>query len=111
MKERCNLKTDPSYKNYGGRGIKVCKRWEKFSNFWEDVKDIYKDDLTIDRIDNNKGYYKENCRWATLKEQANNMRTNIVVKYNSNWYRPVELNKITGIPLKTIYYRFEKRSK
>ena len=85
MRNRCNLKTDASYKYYGGRGIKVCERWEKFANFWTDMKDGYKTDLTLDRIDNNKGYYKENCRWATYEQQENNRRDNVFIKYNGKW--------------------------
>ena len=108
MKNRCNLKTDTSYEHYGSRGITVCERWNKFENFWEDMKDGYRVGLTIDRIDNDKGYYKENCRWATYKVQENNRNNNVVVKYNDHWYCPMELHTITNIPLGTIY-SFEKK--
>ena len=108
MNSRCNLKTDTSYERYGGRGIKVCERWNKFENFYEDMKDVYRAGLTLDRIDNNGNYTKANCRWVTRKEQSNNRRTNIVVKHNGKWYRPMELHKITNIPLGTIY-GFEKK--
>ena len=74
MKQRCRNKKNPAYKYYGGRGIDLCKRWNSFDFFVIDTLETYKDDLSIDRIDNNKGYCKENCRWATQKTQLLNRR-------------------------------------
>jgi hypothetical protein len=80
MIKRCNNSESTHYKNYGGRGIKVCKRWLKFENFYNDMGDI-PHGLTLDRRDNDGNYELSNCRWATKSEQDNNRRTNVYIKY------------------------------
>jgi len=78
MLDRCKS-TGKQYKRYSLRGIKVCKRWEKFENFLEDMGER-PEGKTLDRIDNNKGYSKSNCRWATRAQQQRNMNSNVRYK-------------------------------
>lgn len=100
MKQRCYNPKNPSYKNYGGRGITICKEWQNnYMSFkqWA-LNNGYKPELSIDRIDNNKGYYPENCRWATKKEQQNNKTTNYYIEYLGKRYTLKTLCEELHIP-------------
>lgn len=80
MRSRCNSNKNVEYKNYGGRGIRISDEWNSFEQFYLDMGDVPQG-MTLDRIDNNLGYSKENCRWATSLEQSRNMRTNRFIEY------------------------------
>lgn len=100
MKQRCKNPKCQFYPDYGGRGISYCEEWEKFENFYKDMGDKPKG-YSLDRIDVNGNYYKENCRWATNSQQANNKRTSRKITYGkktmtiSEWASSLKINPQT----------------
>lgn len=80
MRQRCTNPNAANYINYGGRGITVCDRWKSFQAFYEDMGDRTSEKHTLDRKDNELGYFKENCRWATVDEQQNNRRNSVFIE-------------------------------
>lgn len=100
MKDRCLNPKNPAYKNYGGRGIKICERWMSFENFLADIGEKPKG-KSLDRMDNNGNYELSNCRWATVEEQWNNKRTNHILVYNgialtiAQWARRLQITQGT----------------
>lgn len=103
--QRCTNPKSRSYSRYGARGITVCKRWKKFDNFLEDMGERPSPNHTIERIDNNEGYKKSNCRWATRQEQMRNISTNRMVTYNGETKCVGEWAQITGINSSTLHSR------
>ena len=100
IKARCNNPNAVGYKNYGGRGIKLCARWNEFENFFADMGERPKG-LSIERKDNDKGYSPENCKWVTQKEQCRNKRNNRIIKGKSI----AEWSEILNLPYNILYYR------
>ena len=106
MHRRCNDPTRPEYYRYGGRGIAVCERWMKYENFLADMGEK-PDGLSLDRIDNDKGYSKENCRWATQTQQCRNTRRNILLTFCGMTKPLPEWAEITGISQPVIRERIK----
>ena len=90
MTNRCNNKSNHAYNDYGARGITVCDEWLDIKNFINDMYPSYKEGLSIDRINNNKGYSKDNCRWADSFTQTRNTRR--LVSKNTSGYRGVDMS-------------------
>lgn len=111
MKERCLNPNNPNYKYYGAKDITVCKEWlDDFMNFYNwSIENGYRENLTIDRIDNDKGYSPSNCRWTTYKEQVENRKTLYSnIKYNNEIHTLSEWSKLLNIPYSTLRYRYSK---
>jgi hypothetical protein len=103
---RCYNKNDKAFKHYGGRGIKC--EWDNVVDFYNDMNTSYKDGLEIDRINVNGNYCKKNCRWATRKEQLNNMRKTTRFKYKNKEYTLNEFSDKFGINKSCLRGRINK---
>lgn len=109
IRRRCYDKRLKHYPNYGGKGIKVCDDWQNsFLNFYEDMGKCPQE-MTLDRIDSNGNYCKDNCRWATMKEQARNRSTNHYLEAFGKKQTIVAWSEETGIPWETIYGRLRRK--
>lgn len=108
MKTRCYNPKVKAYQHYGGRGIEVCKEWQKYDVFYRwAMSSGYQDNLTLDRIDSDENYCPENCRWATQKEQQNNRRNNHLLTYNGVTRTLKQWEEICGIDYSLIKYRLK----
>ena len=107
MIQRCTNCKASNYKRYGGRGIRVYDEWrENFISFhdWA-MENGYEEGLSLDRINNEGNYEPSNCRWVTIKQQQNNMRTNHVVEYNGIKHTIAEWARILNVNHETLRYR------
>lgn len=109
IKQRCLNVKDPKYYCYGGRGISICDEWKNdFKAFYDwAISNGYADNLTIDRIDVNGNYEPFNCRWVTLKEQANNKQNTLFVNYQGKTHTLLEWSKILNIKYDTLHGRLK----
>lgn len=107
MRWRCNSPACPSYHNYGGRGIKVCDRWDKFENFLADMGPR-PEGAWLDRTDNDGPYSPENCQWVSPKSNQNNKRTNVLMEFNGKTQTATEWSEELGISYWTLLNRLRR---
>lgn len=107
MMSRCYNVSSKSYKDYGGRGIRVFDEWHLFINFYNDMVVGYSAGLEIDRIDVNGDYRKENCRWATRHQQQRNRRDNVFITIDGKTNIMSDWAKISGVKKATIWFRLK----
>lgn len=107
MRQRCYNPNSAKYPSYGGVGVRACKRWDVFANFLADMGER-PPGKSLDRIDNNRGYSKSNCRWATSKEQCRNRGNTLRVLYEGHSIALAELAERSGIPYFTLHSRIER---
>lgn len=106
IKSRCYNPKNPKYKNYGARGITMSDEWKNdFMAFYNDMGPRPSPEHSIDRKDNDKGYYKDNCRWATGREQNNNRRNNLLYEFDGAWKSLAEWCRVLEMNYHTVYQR------
>jgi hypothetical protein len=108
MRSRCNTKGDHAYRNYGGRGISVCEEWSDFVTFLTDMGTRPTPRHELDRVDNDKGYSKDNCRWITHRQNLNNKRTNRIVTYLGRSMIIAEWAEEIGVNYRTLNNRINR---
>lgn len=106
MKTRCGNPKATQYAYYGGRGISVCEEWQTFENFLADMGES-PEGMSLDRIDSNGDYAKNNCRWASMETQQNNKRSNRVLIYKGDQLTLSQLAQNAGINVGSLWDRLE----
>lgn len=110
MKKRCYSETNREYKHYGKRGITVCEEWlndrKSFLN-WS-LKNGFNKDKSLDRIDYNKGYSPNNCRWTDIYTQNNNRSNNVWIEYNGETHTIAQWARILNLDVRIVYARWER---
>ena len=109
MRGRCLHESCAGYKYYGAKGVSICEDWGDFDNFkkWA-LNNGYKDGLTLDRIDNKKGYSPNNCRWVTIKMQENNRSNNRRLFYKGEYKTVSEWAEYLGFNTQTLFTRLQR---
>lgn len=107
MMGRCYNENMPCYKNWGGRGIKVCERWHTFENFLEDMG-IPPEGYTLERIDNDRDYCPENCKWIPFNEQAKNKRQTKRFTFNGETMCISDWAERYGLTWRQLYFRLSE---
>lgn len=108
VRKRCLSEASKSFIMYGGRGIRICKEWGEFINFYDwAMNNGYTDNLTLDRINNNGDYEPNNCHWVGMQAQARNRRTSRNIEYNNEIKTLAEWADFTGIAYTTLFARIK----
>lgn len=113
MRQRCNNPNNQAYENYGGRGISICPQWDDFGVFRAWAESVgYRDDaergeLTLDRIDVDKDYSPDNCRFVDMRTQANNRRRSIIVEYDGESHPLSVWAEILGVQYPTLWKQYK----
>lgn len=105
VKHRTSNPEHSAFKNYGARGIDLCERWQVIENFYQDLIFGYSPGFELDRIDNDKGYSPENCRWATPKQQANNRRSSRLITIDGHTKTLAQWIEYRGLDSKIVRNR------
>lgn len=108
MKARCNNPKYEFFHHYGGRGITYDPKWESIEGFIDDMLEGWSEGLTLDRIDVNGNYNRDNCRWADMRTQANNRRSNRYIEINGEIKQLSDWSRSSGIAESTIFGRYER---
>lgn len=108
MRKRCDSKNNKSYPSYGGRGITYCDKWKTLEGFLDDMLDSYEEGLTLDRIDVDGMYCKENCRWVDRYAQANNRTLNVFIEYNGEKLTVAQLARRFNLKYDTVRGKIAK---
>lgn len=108
MLDRCQNPKNHAYKDYGGRGIGVSEKWLSFEGFLADMGQPPSELHTLDRINNDKGYCLENCRWATKKEQSRNRKNNRLLRYKGQTKTVAEWAEIAGLTKECLGKRLKR---
>lgn len=114
MRQRCNNPKNNAYHNYGGRGITICKEWDDFNSFREwSLSNGYNEkcgerELSLDRIDVNKRYSPDNCRFVSMRDQACNRRDSIILEHNGESHSLSDWARIMGVKYQTLWKRYKR---
>ena len=109
MRQRCENSNNPRYDSYGGRGVTICRDWDNFEDFYNwSLEHGYSDELTIDRIDNNKGYSPQNCRWTDRVTQQNNRQNSHYFTYAGETKTITEWSRCLDMSYSTLWYRINR---
>lgn len=108
MMNRCTNQYAEKYPDYGGRGIRVCERWNLFENFLQDMG-VAPEGLSLERKDNSKGYGPDNCKWATCSEQSRNRRSNHLITYKGQTLTLMGWSEKLGMKFNTLSSRLNQQ--